>query len=771
MKRLLLMTCILATAACSGDRAGVSIVPYPAEIQVNEGTFNASGAPFHIGDDVDDASYDAITGFASRLSEASGKECIISRGKGSKGFIFSLSTSLAKEEYSIQASERATEVKASSLNGFVYAIQSLKQLLPVEIFGKGTFPETEWIIPCVDIKDKPRFGYRGMHLDVSRHFFDKTEVKRYLDIMEVHKLNTLHWHLTDDQGWRIEIRKYPKLTEVGSIRKQTLVGHLFESDTFDGKPYGEGCWFSQDDIREIISYAATKGITIIPEIDLPGHMLAAMASYPELGCTGGPYEVWGTWGVAENVLCVGKESTMTFLEDVLTEIAELFPSEYIHIGGDECPKTYWEKCPHCQAKIAALGLKDDDRHSAEHYLQSYVTERIGEFLKQKGKKIIGWDEILEGKLAEEATVMSWRGTSGGIEAARLGHDAIMTPNTFFYLDYCQSLDKESEPLGIGGHLPIEKCYSYEPFTKDMTDEEKAHIIGVQANLWTEYIETPEHLEYMLLPRMAALSEVQWCSPENKSWDRFLDSADEICAIYDMMGYNYAKHIFKTTGRIKVSDGKVFLSLVTQGDAPIRYTLDGKEPDENSDIYSRPLEINASCIVKARSDRQGTKTWSKEFSAHKALGRPATMNVCPTQNYTYNTPDLLTDGVKGRDIYTSGDWAGWFGEPFDVTVDMGGRSYSSAGIGVYVCKWDDVFNPTSLEVSVSDNDKDFRTLAYAEYPVESKDDPNGIKEYTLDFPETDARFVRIKAQTVKELPEWHERKGRGGFLFIDEITIK
>ncbi|MDE5733112.1 MAG: family 20 glycosylhydrolase, partial [Bacteroidales bacterium] len=307
-------------------------------------------------------------------------------------------------------------------------------------------------------------------------------------------------------------------------------------------PYGEGCWFSQEQIKEIIRYADSKGITVIPEIDLPGHMLAALAAYPELGCTGGPYEVWGRWGISKDVLCAGKESTMQFLEDVLSEICGLFPSEYIHIGGDECPKVRWEACPVCQAKITELGLNDDGRHSAEHYLQSYVMERMEKFLASKGKRTIGWDEILEGEVAPDATVMSWRGTEGGIQAVRMGHDAIMTPNSYFYLDYYQSEDKENEPLAIGGFLPIEKCYSYEPFTEDMTEEEKGHILGVQANLWTEYIATPEHLHYMLLPRLAALSEVQWCNKDNKDWERFAADAPRFCAIYDAMGYNYATHI-------------------------------------------------------------------------------------------------------------------------------------------------------------------------------------------------------------------------------------
>lgn len=509
MKRPIILSAVAALLiSCAPQESQtLTVVPYPNEVSIQNGTFDAAGADFHYSAEFDNAAQNIIKGFADHLSLVSGKDSKITEGDSTEGFVFLYDASMPEEAYSIEVSGKAATVTASSLRGVNYAVQTIKQMLPAAIYGKEK-AEGEWTLQCVMINDEPRFGYRGMHMDVVRHFFDMDMVKKYLDVMEIHKLNTLHWHLTDDQGWRIEIKKYPKLTEIGSIRKQTLVGHLFESETYDNTPYGEGCWFSQDQIREIIAYAAAKGIDIIPEIDLPGHMLAALSAYPELGCTGGPYDVWGRWGVADEVLCAGNEETMIFLENVLDEVSDLFPSEYIHIGGDECPKVYWEKCPKCQAKIKELGLKDDEEFQAEHYLQSYVMTRMTEFLEKKGKKIIGWDEILEGEVAENATVMSWRGTAGGLKAAQMGHDAIMTPNTYYYLDYYQSLDQENEPLAIGGYIPIEKCYSYEPYAKGMTDEEKSHILGVQANLWTEYIASNEHLEYMLLPRMAALSEVQ-----------------------------------------------------------------------------------------------------------------------------------------------------------------------------------------------------------------------------------------------------------------------
>ena len=499
-----LMSCTPKTAA------DLDLVPYPFSVESGRGVFEIAGADFYVDPSLGERTMKAVDDFRLLLSGASGDESLLSEGKSGASVVFLQDSTLGKEEYNLDVTQRKVVVKCSDLNGAVYAIETIKQLLPVEIYKNSPAENVSWTIPCVKIHDKPRFAYRGLHLDPSRHFFDVDEVKRYIDIIVLHKMNTLHWHLTDDQGWRIEIKKYPKLTEIGAYRDKTLIGHLNDDKGYDYTRYGG--FYTQDDIREVVEYAASKGVTVIPEVDLPGHMLAALAAYPEYGCTGGPYEVWGRWGVSEDVLCAGKEETFEFLEGVLTEVMELFPSEYIHIGGDESPKVRWETCPACQARIKELGLKDGEKYSAEHYLQSYVTARVERFLNSHGRKIIGWDEILEGDLAPGATVMSWRGVEGGLQAAKLGHDAIMTPSTHFYFDYCQSDTPENEPLGIGGYIPVEKCYSYEPFTPEMTDDEKGHILGVQANLWTEYIKTPDHLEYMLLPRAAALSEVQWCLP-------------------------------------------------------------------------------------------------------------------------------------------------------------------------------------------------------------------------------------------------------------------
>ena len=526
----------------------IQIIPQPSSVKVLKGSFNAAGKSFFCDPKFGDLAKLNIDRFANRLSLVSGKMSTTSVGVANmnfvpnEGFVFIKDANIALEGYELLVTKKSVIVKASDENGVIYAIETIKQLLPTDIYGKEQAKDVKYSIPCVDIKDAPRFAYRGMLLDCARHYFSVQEIKRFLDMLAVHKMNRFHWHLTDDQGWRIEIKKLPRLKEISAYRNGTIIKKDWDSN--DGIRYGY-C-YSQEEIKEIVNYASSLGITIIPEIDLPGHMLGALAAYPELGCTGGPYEVWKSWGVSDEVLCVGKEETFKFLETVLGEVMDLFPSEYIHIGGDECPKNRWKECPACQAKIKELGLKDDDKHTKESYLQNYVTARVQKFVNDHGKKIIGWDEILEGDLAKGATVMSWQGVSGGIEAAKRGYDAIMSPNSFLYFDYYQSSEIDKEPFGIGGNLPIEKVYSYEPYD-GMPENAQKHILGVQANLWTEYVATPEHLEYMILPRMAALSEIQWSPASEKNFERFKESLKHEFNMYDKMGYTYSKAIYGIYG--------------------------------------------------------------------------------------------------------------------------------------------------------------------------------------------------------------------------------
>jgi hexosaminidase len=552
MKKLLLLNLLLCCSAASSlavvqTAQTLQITPQPREVvmnnALNKSYLRVKGAGFNYSSSLEQRTIRAIAKLCDDISAATGRTSSFAAVVGVtssvpasslKGFYFLEDKSLPAENYVLEITGRSAKVTASDHNGFFYAIQTLRQMLPVgNYLGKSG---GRWRLPQCVISDGPRFAYRGMHLDPCRHFWSVEQTKKYLDVMAVYKLNRLHWHLTEDQGWRIEIKKYPELTDIGAFRNGTMIGHDFSSN--DGVRYGG--FYTKEQIRELVEYAWERGITIIPEVDLPGHMVAALTAYPRLGCTGGPYSVWTRWGVSEDVLCVGKESTFEFLEGVLDEVCELFPSEYIHIGGDECPKVRWEKCPHCQAMADKLGLVFDEKGTREQKLQNYTTARVQEYLAGKGRKIIGWDEILEGELAPGATVMSWRGTSGGIEAANKGFDVIMTPNSHFYFDYQQG-EIDKEPLGpryIKNPLTLEKVYSFDPY-KGINAEQQKHILGVQANLWTEYIATPEHLEYMLLPRMLALSEVQWTPASERNYNRFLETLkNHQEAILSELGYNY-----------------------------------------------------------------------------------------------------------------------------------------------------------------------------------------------------------------------------------------
>ena len=432
---------------------------------------------------------------------------------------------LNDESYVLDISKRKIDINGENYSGVFYAIQTLIQLLPVQ----GKNPK----IPCVRIYDEPRYKWRGMHLDCSRHFFTKEEVKKYIDYLAMYKFNTFHWHLTDDQGWRIEIKKYPLLTSIGSQRKQTLVGKPSKKNKYDGKPYGG--FYTQEDIKEIVAYAQQRYITVVPEIEMPGHSLAALAAYPQYSCKGGKLEVGDTWGVYDDVYCAGNDSTFAFLEDILSEVCELFPSLYIHIGGDECPKERWKTCAKCQKRMKDENLKD------EHSLQSYFITRIEKFVNTKQKQIIGWDEILEGGLAPNAAVMSWRGTEGGITAAKEKHYVVMSPGKPCYFDHYQSKNKSKEPIAIGGFNPLDSVYKYNPTPKELSVDERRYIMGAQGNVWTEYITTFKKVEYMSVPRMAALSEALWTPLAKKDYKGFVSRLKVNAKLLDKMGVNYAKH--------------------------------------------------------------------------------------------------------------------------------------------------------------------------------------------------------------------------------------
>ena len=493
-------TLLLASCGKTVKCESVEIVPRPLNVELQDGTY--------------------------KLKLAKG-ECIC---KALDAIPVTEDKTLGDEAYVLTVGKKGITIAASGDAGAFYARQSLRQMIPADVITDKKVRTV--VLPCCTIKDAPHFGYRGAHLDVCRHFFSVDEVKTYIDILALHKINRFHWHLTEDQGWRIEIKAYPQLTEVGAYRDGTMVGKNWNTD--DGIRYGG--FYTQEEVKEVVQYAADRFITVIPEIEIPGHSLAALAAYPQLGCRGDHYEVAKTWGVFPEVFCPGKEETFKFWETVLTEVMELFPSKYIHIGGDECPKDEWKKCPLCQKRIKEEKLKN------EAELQSYVNRRIEAFLNAHGRQIIGWDEILEGGVTPSATIMSWRGTAGGIAAAQAGNKVIMTPNSHCYLDYYQSKEKDKEPLAIGGYLPVEQCYSFDPYN-GLTKEQQPYILGVQGNLWTEYIATFDYAEYMLLPRISALAEVGW-SYDNKDYDDFLVRLNHLRTYFDAYGWNYGKHVFQ-----------------------------------------------------------------------------------------------------------------------------------------------------------------------------------------------------------------------------------
>lgn len=669
------------------------------------------------------------------------------------------------EAYKLIVNDKRVCISGASEAGVFYGIQTLRKSLPVA-------QDINVNLSAVEIYDKPRFAYRGAMLDVARHFYTVDEVKTFIDMLALHNINRFHWHLTDDQGWRIEIKKYPKLMSVASERKETVVGRWY-SGIYDGKPYGG--YYTQDELRDVIDYAAKRHITIIPEVDLPGHMQAALTAYPELGCTGGPYEVRTIWGVSQDVLCVGNDFTLQFVKDVLSEVADIFPSEYIHIGGDECPKVRWEKCPKCQERIKSLGLKSDAKHTKEQRLQSYMIQEAAKYLKEKGKRIIGWTEILEGGLVPDATLMSWIGESGGIEAAHQHHDVIMTPNTYLYFDYYQSKKVEDEPLAIGGYLPIEKTYNYEPMPKELTEEEQQYIKGVQANLWTEYIPVFSQVQYMVLPRLGAAAEVQWTDPSKKDYKDFLRRVPHLVAVYDCYGWNCATHVYDVNVDMKADTVNHVLNvqLSTMADDPIYYTLDGQDPTEKSLKYTKPFTIDQSVVLKTMAvhpDRT-SKISVDTIRFNKATLKPVVLLQPNESRFSPDGPVVLVDGRNGNHSFDTGAWLAVAGNDLEAVINMQAETIlSSASVHVYVRKDAWLFDARGFSVSVSSDNKNYKEVASQEYKQMQESDSDGIIEHELSFDPCKATYVKIKVISEKSMPDWHWDAGKAPFLLVDEIIL-
>lgn len=746
------------------QQANYEVIPLPQEIKITTGNFVLNDRTSIVYPKDNKEMQQNANLLAEYIHQMSGKKLkVIDEPVTSNTIILATGLNADNAEaYQLKVTQDNVIITGTSEAGTFYGIQTLRKSLPIT--NKGDIS-----LPAAEINDYPRFSYRGVHLDVSRHFFPADSVKRFIDMMALHNINRLHWHLTDDQGWRIEIKKRPELTTIGSKRSETVIGH--NSGEYDGIPYSG--FYTQDEAREIVKYAQERHITVIPEIDLPGHMQAALAAYPELGCTGGPYEVWKMWGVSEDVLCAGNDKTLAFIEDVLNEIVDIFPSEYIHVGGDECPKVRWEKCPKCQARIKAEGIKGDKKHSAEEYLQSYVISRMEKFVESKGRHIIGWDEILEGGLAPNATVMSWRGMDGGIEAAKQKHNVVMTPNTYVYLDYYQSADTDLEPDAIGGYLPLEKVYSFEP-TAGISPEDQKYVIGAQANLWTEYIPTFSQVEYMIMPRIDAVADIQWSDPSKKDYQTFLPRVARMTQLYDRLGYNYGKHIFDINASLTTNteNGTLDIALTKLGEGDIYYTVDGSDPTIASIKYEGPVQINQDCEFKAIVVRpNGTsRVFSEEIFFNKATMKPITLKEQPSRGYVFNGAQVLVDGLRGGSNYKTGHWLGFQGKDLDATIDLKEPTeIQKVSFNTNVVKGDWIMGASAVTVKVSDDGKNFKEVASKKIPELTQNDKDGLYPQEISFAPVKARYVEVIINSGK-LPKWHGGAGSPAFLFVDEIEI-
>ncbi|MGC1631382.1 MAG: family 20 glycosylhydrolase [Gelidibacter sp.] len=728
------------------EKQALQILPMPFQMESQKGEFildNSVGMTF-------DESFKVSANFLKDFIE---KGSVIQL-KQNNAITFVRDYSIENDEgYQLTISPKQIEIRAKTDHGAFYAVQTLRQLLPVS-FENNSFSQKIVSIPCVNISDSPRFIHRGMHLDVGRHFYPVEFIKKYIDALAMLKMNTFHWHLTEDQGWRIEIKKYPKLQEIAAFRNQTLKSsNNADQQEFDGKRYGG--FYTQEEIKDAVAYAETRHVTIIPEIEMPGHAQAAISAYPELGCTGEQIKVAETWGVFDDIYC-SKDETFEFLENVLDEVMELFPSEYIHIGGDEAPKSHWEKCANCQHRIKDEGLKD------EHELQNYFITRIEKYLNSKGRQIIGWDEILEGGLAPNATVMSWRGIDGAVKAAKQHHNVIMTPTSHCYFDYYQS-DNADEPLAIGGFLSLEKVYSFNPIPEELSAEEAKYVLGAQGNLWTEYIPNEKQVEYMVFPRMIAMSEVVWSPTESKNYPDFVARLEHFHKRLDALDINYANHLNEVEGEStpKGYELKTFIQ-----NKMIRYTTDGSEPKITSAIYSKAIPINKNLIIKAavfNSEKQMGSTFTQPIIYHKALGKKISLNVEPSKTYAGSGIQGLVNGISGSDTRINDkEWLGFDGVDLVINIDLGEEmDVNSIETRFYEAPWQWIYAPKFIEVALD----------------------NQVVNSKTEIPERDALHANVKVevnQTTRyiylKIPNSHLiPKGKPGaehkpWTFIDEIII-
>lgn len=714
--------------------------------------------------------------FAEMIEAPTGYKLTIDNDiNSSRGIILELTGEVdnGDEAYRLEINRRKIRISASSPAGIFYGIQTVRQLFPPEFESSKRTGIESWEVPCVYIEDYPRFSWRGMHLDVSRHFFPAEFIKRYIDLIAMHKMNIFHWHLIDDQGWRLEIKKYPRLTGIGAWRADREVKPWNAREPQQpGEIATYGGYYTQDDIRDIVKYAQQRNVTIVPEIEMPAHVTSALAAYPEYSCTGGPFTVppGGLWPISD-IYCAGKDETFEFLEDVLTEVMDLFPSEYIHIGGDEADKTEWERCSDCQARIKEEGLKD------EAELQSYFIKRIEKILSANDRKLIGWDEILEGGLAPGAAVMSWRGMSGGIEAAHSGHYVVMSPGSHCYFDHYQA-DPSTEPKAIGGYTTLKKVYSFDPVPDALSDDEQKYIMGAQANLWTEYISDGDHAEYMVLPRMTALAEVLWLPEEKLDWKNFSRRIHNFFERFDIMGLNYSRGSYSVDMQAVYDEeqGAVKISMEAEfPDAKIHYTLDGSDPVLNSEIYNEPLILESTTAIKAAifsEDSSAGNISEETVYIHKATGHIVNYAVPFSDKYEAFGILTLVNGIKGSLNFADGQWQGFEGKDLDITIDIGEiTDISSVSVSFLSSVGSWVFLPEYVLFQVSEDGETFTDLARIDNELEPSEQDREIKEFAFNGEPRQAQYVRVLGKSIIECPSWHAGAGDKAWIFADEVIVR
>lgn len=770
MKRILfLFICPLLAVACNKRVvADYNVIPQVQNLSVKDGDVYVFDSSRKLVYDNQDCRR-SLELFAQDLEELVGIRPSVAAGtsedaKGNVYFTLGLQDG-RKETYSINVSSDGILVRAVAPEGIYRATRTLLKSVGTEKTSSVEFPSAE-------VSDWPRFGYRGLMLDVSRHFSDVEMVKRTIDMLALHQLNIFHWHLTDDQGWRIEIKSHPELTEVGAWRDDTVVGRYLGGTDYptDGKRHGG--FYTQEQIREIVAYAKERYIEIIPEIDLPGHTSAVLAAYPQLGCEDKEYKVANRWGVIRDVLCAGNPASLDLFKDIMDEVCELFPGKYIHLGGDECVKDRWKACPKCQKKIRELGLKDVGRYSKEDYLQSWFMGEVASYVQSKGKRVIGWDEILEGVPMDDSVIMSWRGTEGGITAARMGHDVVMTPTSDMYFDQSQTLASQLEEIPVGGFINVMKVYSYEPLPASLTPEQQKHILGCQANVWCEYMPEERIRQYQMLPRLAALSEVQWTMPERKNYKDFLKRLPKMLSIYDHYGYNYAKHIFDVacSYSVNVEKGSLEVSLSTLGNDPIYYTLDGTSPqtkkamlyDDTPIVISSPSELKVSVLRNGKFTKEETLF---KLDCNKATFKKVNISTTLNIMQAHLPHEILTDGIVGSLRCDDYRWMSCTGRMSLVLYLGKSESFSRIGWVALNSQSENILVPQNVKIQISEDGKQYCTILDIEKNHEIQAEQS-VERISEEVGAQTARYIKMDFDSYK-----YPDKTSPSWVFLSELIVE